>query len=297
MFVKAIKEVSLYTRPIHSVIRNYHGDLTPGAATFFFINENGIALTCKHVATMLAQSEAINSNFNKFKIELNALPKDKKHHENLKRLETKYKIRRDTVLQIKHSFINSVSPLQLRVIAHPILDLAILIFENFTQKQYSSYATFVKDDNKVQQGRYLCRLGFPFPEFNNYTLNQTTNDVEWTMTGNVLSPVFPIDGIITRFGTTSINNQPTKATIEMSTPGLRGQSGGPLFDADGLVYGMQSMTQHLHLGFDIKDKEILASNNKKERVSNYPFLHVGHCIHIDRIKEFLTANKITFYEA
>ena len=81
----------------------------------------------------------------------------------------------------------------------------------------------------------------------------------------------------------------------MSTPGLRGQSGGPLFDSDGLVYGMQYMTSHLHLGFDIKDKEIV-HDGKKTKVSNYPFLNIGHCIHVDRIKEFLTQHNIKFYE-
>ena len=81
----------------------------------------------------------------------------------------------------------------------------------------------------------------------------------------------------------------------MSTPGLRGQSGGPLFDREGLVYGMQHMTSHLHLGFDIKDKEII-QEGKRMKVSNFPFIHVGHCIHVDRIKEFLILNSIKFYE-
>jgi len=38
--------------------------------------------------------------------------------------------------------------------------------------------------------------------------------------------------------------------IELSTPGLRGQSGGPLFNSEGIICGMQSSTNHLHLGFE-----------------------------------------------
>ena len=84
--------------------------------------------------------------------------------------------------------------------------------------------------------------------------------------------------------------------IEMSTPGLRGQSGGPLFDPGGKIYGMQSATSHLHLGFDIRDKEII-HDGKKSKVSNYPFLHVGICVHVDKIKTFLAEHKIEFTES
>jgi len=59
---------------------------------------------------------------------------------------------------------------------------------------------------------------------------------------------------------------------------------------------MQSATNHLHLGFDIKNKEII-DEGKKDKVSNYPFLHVGVCVHVDKIKEFLYDHKIEFSES
>jgi len=43
------------------------------------------------------------------------------------------------------------------------------------------------------------------------------------------------------------------------------------------------------------NKEI-TSEGKKIKVTNQPFLHVGHCVHVDRIKEFLTQHKISFQE-
>ena len=84
--------------------------------------------------------------------------------------------------------------------------------------------------------------------------------------------------------------------IELSTPGLKGQSGGPLFNKDGIVYGMQFSTKHLHLGFDIVDKEIISGNQAK-KVSDYSFLHLGQCIHVDIIKEFLKEKEVKYYEA
>ena len=51
MFVKAFEKVDQYTRPIHFIARYYGGDeIVPGSATLFFVNELGIAVTCRHVA-------------------------------------------------------------------------------------------------------------------------------------------------------------------------------------------------------------------------------------------------------
>lgn len=293
MFINAIEELDKFTKPVHTIVRNYGGLISPGSSTLFFVNELGVAITCKHVANMLVQSDLINQQYNLFKTDLAKLPKDNKFKRNLMGLELKYKLKKDTTIQIKNQFLNCVDKFSgIKIHAHPTLDLAILIFEGFNNIVYNSYATFVTDTNKIKQGRYLCRLGYPFPEFNNFQHNQATDDIEWTATGIQSSPRFPLDGIITRF--VGDPNGEIIAT-ELSTPGLRGQSGGPLFDTDGLVYGMQYETTHLHLGFDLKDKEVL-SDGKKIKVSNSPFLHVGHCIHVDRIKEFLTQHSIKFYQ-
>ncbi len=292
MFVTAIEEVDKFTRPIHTIIRMYGGLISPGSATLFFVNENGVAITCKHVAQHILDSDAVNLKYKSFKTEKDHLPQDNKFKGKLIGLESKYAFKKESVIQIKNNFINCFPGItHFNMHLHPTLDLAIIEFKGQNQNLYSSYATFVRDPNKIKQGKSLCRLGYPFPEFNNFQYNQATDDIEWTANGNQNSPRFPIDGIITRFG----GDQTQVGTIELSTPGLRGQSGGPLFDAQGLVYGMQSMTHHLHLGFDVKDLEVV-SDGKKTNVSNYPFLHVGHCIHVDRIKEFLKQQSVKFYE-
>jgi hypothetical protein len=292
MFVKAIEAVDSFTKPIHTITRTYGGLVSPGTSTLFFVNDEGVAITCKHVLGLITEADKLNKSFLEFKKERDSLPKNGKFKDGLRILENKYKLKKDTIVGIKNNFMNSVSPITgIEFHAHPTLDLAILRFKGFTQKHYTSHALFVKDSNKAQQGRYLCRLGYPFPEFNNFQYNQTIDDIEWTTTGIISSPRFPIDGIITRH--IGLDNR--IVGIEMSTPGLRGQSGGPLFDTEGLVYGMQFATSHLHLGFDTKDKEIV-SDGKKSKISNFPFLHVGQCIHADIIKEFLSQHSVKFYE-
>jgi len=58
---------------------------------------------------------------------------------------------------------------------------------------------------------------------------------------------------------------------------------------------MQFSTKHLHLGFDLVNKEILI-DNKMIKVSDYSFLHLGQCIHVDIIKEFLKEKGVSYHE-
>jgi len=74
------------------------------------------------------------------------------------------------------------------------------------------------------------------------------------------------------------------------------KSGGPLFNQEGHICGMQSMTSHLHLGFDMKNYKHNAYG-ENITVNNQPFLHVGRCVHVDVIKEFLLEQKVKFYES
>ena len=295
MFETAIDKVLQYTRPLHSISRTYGGLIIPGTSTFFFVNDSGVAITCKHVMNLIPAADEINRTFLQFKTERERIPKDGKYKRNLQGLELKYKYHTDTTVQLKNNFLNCFDKIdEITCHAHPTLDLAIMEFKGFDKVFYTSHARFIKDSSKIKQGKSLCRIGFPFPEFNNFKHNSDIDDIEWTSTGNPNSPSFPIDGIVTRFVADPATNGITG--IEMSTPGLKGQSGGPLFDTDGNIFGMQSATNHLHLGFDIRDKEII-QDGRKGKVSNYPFLHVGICVHVDRIKEFLTQHKIDFSEA
>ncbi len=293
MFVKAIEEINRFTRPIHTIMRNYGSHkVGPGASTLFFVNNEGIALTCRHVAEHLLHAEKINQQYLLFTQARFRLKKDEMYDSNLKQLELQFNYHHEVMIQAKHSFVGCFDKITgFDCQMHPSADLAILRFKGFSQIFYQGYARFVEDDNAARPGKMLCRLGYPFPEFNNYTYNYQKDDIEWTKEGNPRSPSFPIEGIITRL----IAQQGIIAGIEMSTPGLRGQSGGPLFDPDGFVYGMQSSTRHLHLGFDLVNFEIPAGSGTK-KITNTPFLHVGQCVHVSVIKSFLREHGILYQE-
>ncbi len=262
MFVKAIQNISRYTRPICFVERLNNDDLINGTATFFFINDEGVALTCKHVVSTLINFHEITSK------------------------KTENQAIKEAIVNFPNCYekINSI-----QYILHPHYDLALIKFDGIG-KLYDGHCTFLKDDYDIKQGKSLCRLGFSFPEFNNYKID-ANDKLVFTNQGNKNTPLFPTDGIITRL----ITDQEKIFGIELSTPGFKGQSGAPLFDEKGLVYGIQSFTKHYHMGFDIVNQEINIKD-KKEIVSNFPFIHLGQCVHLNIIKDFLKQNNITFYE-
>ena len=85
MFVNAIEEVSKFTRPVYTITRIYKDALlNPGTATLFFVNENGFAVTCKHVIDLIANRQAINDNYEKFKAEKNLIGKNNKYNQRVR---------------------------------------------------------------------------------------------------------------------------------------------------------------------------------------------------------------------
>lgn len=292
MFVEAIERVDSFVRPIASIVRYYgSSEIIPACSTMFFVNEHACAVTCKHVAEQLHKADDIYRNYLTFKGELRTIPRELQTRRQPE-LEQKYGLRPDRIIRLRNLFTRCVDQFSsIRYHFHPTQDLAVIQFVGYQQILYRSHAFFLRDSGKVRQGKYLCRLGFPFAEFTNYRYNPQLDDIEWTADGRSKTPRFPIDGIITR--NRAENGE--IVSIEMSTPGLQGQSGGPLFDTNGTIYGMQSMTRHLHLGFDLIDREVVV-NGRRQRVTDHPFLHVGDCVHVDVIKKFLRDLSINYYE-
>ena len=67
--------------------------------------------------------------------------------------------------------------------------------------------------------------------------------------------------------------------IETSNPGIKGQSGGPIYDQKGTVWAIQTATSSYELDFATKEKQ---------------YYHVGIGVHAATIIDFLKHENITF---
>jgi hypothetical protein len=169
-------------------------------------------------------------------------------------------------------------------IVNPMADLALGQIQNFDPSEFSNYPVFKDPTSSFPHGRSLCRLGFPFHRIE-ASFDETTK--QFRLPNNTFPvPMFPNDGIYTR-QVNAVNGAQTASFIETSTPGLRGQSGGPIFDVDGHVWAIQSRTLSLPLGFAPK-----VTQGNKETIE-HQFMHVGHGAHSREIKTLLDAHDVT----
>ena len=295
MYKKAIEKVTKFTRPLLSISRAYgYTDVMPGCSTFIIINDEGWILTCKHVAEQIRIAEEAYKRYASFKAELSAIPKSKSHYKTVvKELEKKYQYdhKKRVLVQQRNNLADVVDKSTgIQCFNHPEYDLALIRFNGFGQVLCNEYPVFAKDSSVLKQGMSLCRLGYPYPEFSNFRYDADKDDIEWTNQGKTGTPLFPIDGILTRF---CADNNNRVVEIELSTPGLKGQSGGPLFDVNGIVYGIQSGTISYPLGFDQENKEIFV-NGVAKKVNDYSFIHLGRCVHVDVIKEFMDTHGVKY---
>lgn len=267
MFVNAIEKVGGFTRPVFTISRKYGEDqVEPGASTIFFVNDEGWAVTCKHVAALIINAGKIEKKYSEFKQKRAQIPAGDNFEDELRQLAEEYEFDPYSVAQMKVNFVDCVDRIEsVKCRMHPRLDLALIKFEGFSKTAYKETAVFADDNYKIKQGRFLCRLGFPFPEFSNFRYDADKDDIVWTSGGTKSSPRFPIEGMVTRL----IGDNDGVNGIEISTPGFEGHRGGPLFDTMGVICGMQSA------------------------ISNH---NLGRCIHVNSIKEFMRKEDVSFTE-
>ena len=295
MFVSAIESVAQFTRPLHIISRNFESHaVLPGAATLFFVNPDAWALTCGHVADQIVAMDTLNDRYREYRRELQEMRSP--NRDVRRKLEKKYGYSPKMTVQIRARFIGcGTGDFNIEVRRHASHDIALLHFsfsgEN-SAKAISLFPKFAANGDDLKQGKYLCRLGFPFPEFTNFAYSLAADDIDWTTEGKEQTPRFPIDGMMTRH---VVDTSGAVVGFEMSTPGLRGQSGGPCFDTDGKIWGMQSMTRHLDLDFDVD--QMVLRQGVKERRRDSAFLHVGNCVHVNVLKAFMRDHHVKFSEA
>lgn len=279
MYKKSIKDNSKFLVPFIQGIKYYGSDeIEHVSGTMIILNENGDLLTCKHIANQFIVNDKLNNNYHILINEINNC----KNKEELKQLEKKHNLKKDTVVLSKIDLPFKTSDIEIKF--HKYLDVAVIRFKGIKVK-LDNYPVF--STKMPMQGQSVCKLGYAFPEYSLFEYSKEKNDI--VLKENKISnfPLFPMDGIVTRH---MIDEKGNPSMFEMSTPGIRGQSGGPIFSPEGIVYGIQSMTKQLDLNFDIDGNVKRGIENKK--VVYTPFINLGIGVSSSEIIKFLDENNI-----
>lgn len=170
------------------------------------------------------------------------------------------------------------------------IDVAVFRLSNFDPARVSRYPAFYSGGS-TQTGVSLCKLGFPLPEVK---LSYFPDQRRFDLGPGTQLPYFPLDGMLTRHIMVAdplphrINYE--RVMLEVSTGGLRGQSGGPLFDQAGRIWGIQSRIMTFPMGFDVEIKDA-----RGKVASKMPqVFHVGWAASVQAIVPILRELQIAF---
>ena len=288
MFVKACLLASGYTRPVVILSRTADGECASSVGACLVLNQDGWILTVAHLIKLIqSQSDSVHL-YKKYLEDVRELEQDVTSLKQYRRKKL-HSIERPAgnILQ-DHSVWWGMDGSQIRDLQIlPTCDLALGRLEPFDPDSIVNYPILKVPGADYLPGRSLCKLGFAFHQITPEYDNRNKNFVLPKMV--VPLPLFPLEGIFTRILLTpapETDDSQAGKFIEISSPGLKGQSGGPIFDTEGTVWALQSHTRHYPL-------EFLAKADNKTVVSmDHQYLNAGVGVHMEPILDFLEQNKI-----
>lgn len=282
MFRNAVDQARHFTRPVVISSRNTEGECQAAIGACIVLNREGWVLTAAHLLQLIMQQSQSAQRQAAYQKDLRAMARDRSSGRRHRSDKIHNFQRPHSGAVQNHSVWWGADGAQLAdAKIMPAADLALGRLQPFAPESVQRYPVFKSAGPDYLPGRSLCKLGFPFheikPQFDE------ANNAFVLPPGSLPLPLFPLDGIFTRI---IIGPPPGGADnmqgkfIETSTPGLRGQSGGPIFAADGAVWALQSHTRHYPLGFVPKTPE-------KGGREEHQFLNVGVGVHAEPIRQFL----------
>jgi S1-C subfamily serine protease len=256
MFTSAVRAASQFTFPYVGLRRRGCGHVYSTMGAFVVVNAQGWVLTSSHLVDEIMAVEK----------EITAAEQDSGDEACTDHAE----------IWAVPGF-HSTRPQLAEATVRPLADLALVRLEPFDANVIMQFPKLRDvDAEPIEQGMSVCRLGYPFHDI---AVDWSAERHEFALGKDAFPvPSFALDGIVARFHRVSSDAGLDPATfIETSTPGLRGQSGGPLLDVQGRVCGIQSHTTHLDLGFDA------GFQSGETVVTERQFLNVGAATHASEV--------------
>lgn len=276
MFAEACEKAMRFTRPVIVSTRTVDKTTHSGCGAFVVINRDGWIMTAGHIFIQMMKFQE-------------DLKKIKEVDQKIANGDTNAK--KDPTWITNHSlwwgwdnvmFTDGFIDLD--------LDIAIGRLQGFKPSMITEYPVF-KDPETIKPGTSLCRIGFPF--IDSTTDFDETNQRFCIRKGVLPMAFFPNDGIHTRnvyAGKSKGAPYYEKLYVETSTPGMKGQSGGPIFDRKGCIAALQVRTAHMPLGF-----APTCVNAKGEKMTTEnQFMNVGLGVHVKTILKILDDKGIKY---
>lgn len=289
MFAKACALASGFTRPVVVSSRSVDGACSAVVGACIVVNAAGWVLTAAHIVGLIQEQSRAAQIFRKYRADRREMDRDIASDSRYRKQKLRRFERPQGSAVRDHSVWWGSDGAQLtQVHLLPASDLALGRLAPFDPRSVPRYPAFKIPGAAYAPGRSLCRLGFPFHDI--VPTYDEARNAFMLPKGAVPLPLFPLECMFTR---TLISPPPgaepgadSGKFIETSSPGLRGQSGGPLFDVDGAVWGLQSHTRHYPLGFAPKAARSAAVPFEHQ------FLNAGAAAHGEAILALLEQHGI-----
>lgn len=277
MFADACEKAAEFTRPVIISTRSLDGTVSASCGAFVVLNDDGWIMTAGHIF----------DSYTIFQGDQNKIREVDSVNANRRPGSPEVPLRKDPKWLTNHSFWWGWDGVRLTdAYVNRMLDFTVGRLQPFKPEMISRYPT-IRDPETLRPGTSICRLGFPFSNIESEF--DSALDAFRIKRGVLPLPLFPNDGIHTR----NVMNGVAKDNYEMlyvetSTPGLKGQSGGPIFDKDGNIYALQVQTAHFPLGF----QPVIEVDGK--RVVENQFINVGLGVHPKTILRVLRDRNVKY---
>ena len=286
MFAKACSIARCFTQPVIVSTATYGGTVSSGCGAFVVLNHEGWIATVEHLWEPHRRRRSQEKDIRAYEAALNQIEIDAT-------ISSEERLKRKAAVPFSDEWIRAISfwwgqdgRSLVDVKALPEADLIVGRLTPFDPSSVSNYPVIKDPERNMDPGTGLCRTGFPF-----HTIKTTWNPEGggFKLDSSCLPlPHFPLEGIFTRVvhrGKTN-DGKHDLLMIETSSPGLKGQSGGPIFDMHGTVWGIQSKTKCLPLGFSPTIKK------GEHEVEEHQFLNIGEGVHCELLLAFMEENGI-----
>ena len=254
MFRKACALAMNFTAPVVVSLRTDTGLCRSTIGTFIVVNEEGWCITAHHIIEGISEV----SRAHLLAQQAGAPVQNRQQRRAARKAPAAPKI---VNWSAWWGFPGRNLELDGNIFSVPMVDLAVFKLKNFDGKLVSHYPEFKDPTKDFHPGASLCRMGFPFYDVG----------TEWDQAAqgfnlkNVPLPIFPNEGILSRShervpvdpATGQPHPPPPFPTmmIETSHAGIKGQSGGPIFDEHCAIWGLQSATASYPMDFGMKEQQ------------------------------------------